>query len=92
LNQSGSFVLCKSYQSGKPSPSIDQIQYMVFERVREELLFQETQAGGSVDWYSEEELIIKEIPGIIQTGENQKDFTFLLNVISKEKRKMNASK
>jgi len=92
LNQTKSFLLCKSQTQKKSAMSPGQVHFLVFDQANEELLVDKTLEKGTVEWYSDQELLIKTIPGVIKTGETEEDYTYILHVVTGKQRKLNSQK
>ncbi|MGI9542347.1 MAG: hypothetical protein ACR2MX_03755 [Cyclobacteriaceae bacterium] len=92
LNQTKSFLLCKSHTEKKGAMALGPVHFLVYDQASEELLVDKTLEKGTVEWYSDQELLIKTIPGITKTGETEEDYTYLLDVVTGKQRKLNSLK
>lgn len=68
------------------------VHFMVYEQTTEKLLLDKTLEKGTVEWYSDQELLIKTFPGIVKTGETEEDYIYLLDVVTEKQRKLNSLK
>lgn len=58
------FILCVSNSESNMNQST--LKYFVFQTKNDSIIYEDKINGGSVEWYSNNELKVSEIPGIIQ--------------------------
>lgn len=86
LNSNKEYALCTSQQKSKiPGPNT--VKYFIYNLNEEKISYENSIPNGKISWKSEHELMIEEIPGIIQK-DGPNIYKYILNVKNNSKTKL----
>ena len=85
-NKQRDYILC---MKGNKSniPNTGSISYFVYDNINNKIVIENKLSNGMVSWYSDYELKIVEIPGIIQKNQTHEN-GYILNIKTNSKTKM----
>ena len=83
-NEEESLMLCSKKTKNLNSP-INSIKYFVFDIKKQEILIEDIVENGTIKWFDERRLEIFFVPGMMGAQQTRDDYTFILDVDTKEK-------
>lgn len=84
-SENGNFILCIHNETGSVKQPQNRISYFVYDLNEDQIIHEETFGPGTIQWYDEDELEIFYLPGVMPENKTKEDFTYLLNVKTKDK-------
>lgn len=85
-NSTKDFVLCIHNKKSK-IPGPESINFFIYDLVNNKITYESSIPNGSISWKSDYELIIEEIPGIVQK-DGPNIYKYILNVKNNSKTKL----
>lgn len=78
-----SYVLCYKEKKGTPRNPQNRIEYFVFQVSTNAIVYTNYVEGGQVNWFSDYQLAILTIPGMMPATKTKDDFTVIYNLKDK---------
>jgi len=83
-NQDGSLILCQT-KIDLPKLTGVGVKFFVYDSKNDKIIFEDEIDKGTVNWYSNMQLAMFYTPGIMRTDQARDDYTFIYDLITKEK-------
>lgn len=80
-NKDKTYVLCK-HQINEPGSPFKAWEFFVYDMNNGKISFDDTLDKGNVKWFSDTELEISKVPGIMADGQTMNDYAWIVNVVS----------
>lgn len=80
MNASESYVLCVKDIPGTTEKPRNSISFVVINVSNNQMVMKQKFTGGTVGWYSNYEIEVFHMPGIIQEGQTRDDYTTVYNI------------
>ena len=86
ISPQGNYMLCFSEKAGTALFPQSFTRYMVYNLAKGRVIYEGTVDNGSIQWADETHLEIYQRPGIMANGQTADDYTFLINILTREKK------
>ncbi|MCB0504333.1 MAG: hypothetical protein KDC58_02415 [Cyclobacteriaceae bacterium] len=83
-NNSETYVLCVNEGTGSSEQPRKMLSFMVIRTSDNKVMLEQKVDGGTVNWYSDNEIEVFTIPGIMGRDQTKDDYTLIYNVVSGE--------
>ena len=80
LSPQNTYALCLKSEEGTPRNPGRKTEFLVLHLASDSIVYQQILEKGAVKWFSDEELEILRIPGIMAEGQTLDDYTITYNV------------
>ncbi|MCP4459107.1 MAG: hypothetical protein GY816_13955 [Cytophagales bacterium] len=84
-NGDRSMILCYKQQKDQSNGGYG-VSFFVFDNKLKKIIYEEVIDRGTVDWYSDNEVVLFYTPGTMRSDQSRDDFSYIYNLVSKEKR------